>query len=508
MGKKPQDDNALINNYEIIITLMNILSILAFLIVLITGFGIINTYLPMGTPFQFILGIEESIFSFFGKVLPIREADHNIIRGITIFIAIALSFVFGGVKGRYRYKIQDIHIKKEYEEWKAQKRLPRDKKAAFTIKRKIEGLSTSSRSEREDLLRLFAETKKKLDEIGRNLAFLAVDVVDSIGMKQGEEKANIEYSFVEYKRFIESKLKANGALKSAWTPDGSMTAFPTVDAAVQAAQEIIMGLKSFNQNIKTIKKDFRVRCGINEGFVYFDLSLPLEEISDHVIDVAGHMQKMASHNSIYISKSAMESMKDRIEFIPTNRKVDGLDTYIWQMDLASKEVGMLGIMEDSILNGKRILAIDDEPDVLKLLEEEILGVAPKCNFEKAMTHRDAMNKLESQEYDLVILDIMGVRGFDLLKLAVQRNFKVAILTAHAFSPDALKNSLELKARAYLPKEKLGEIVPFLEDILRFKYLLAWKRLFDKMEGFFNERWGEHWKMPEEKFWKEFAQRTA
>ena len=70
---------------------------------------------------------------------------------------------------------------------------------------------------------------------------------------------------------------------------------------------------------------------------------------------------------------------------------------------------------------------------------------------------------------MVILDIMGVRGFDLLVLAVKKNLKVAMLTANALTADALKKSIEMKARAYLPKEKLGEVVPFLEDMLKYDY---------------------------------------
>jgi len=62
------------------------------------------------------------------------------------------------------------------------------------------------------------------------------------------------------------------------------------------------------------------------------------------------------------------------------------------------------------------------------LEEEILGAAPKCKFQKAITYEEAAKKLESQAYDIVILDIMGVRGFDLLDLAVRRNLKVVMLT--------------------------------------------------------------------------------
>ncbi len=164
-------------------------------------------------------------------------------------------------------------------------------------------------------------------------------------------------------------------------------------------------------------------------------------------------------------------------------------------------------MTESILNGKRILAVDDEPDVLTLLEEEISEACQGCKFEKAFTYEDAVQKMVSWTYDLIILDIMGVRGFDLLILAVSRNFPVAMLTAHALTPEALKRSFELKARAYLPKEKLGEVVPFLEDVLKYEYLPGWKVLFKKLKGYFNGRWGENWEKSDEKFWKEFSQKT-
>jgi CheY-like chemotaxis protein len=160
-------------------------------------------------------------------------------------------------------------------------------------------------------------------------------------------------------------------------------------------------------------------------------------------------------------------------------------------------------MTESILNGKRILAVDDEPDVLATLEDEILGAAPKCKFEKATTYEDAAKKLESQAYDVVILDIMGVRGFDLLELAVSRNFRVAMLTAHALTPEALKRSFEMKARAYLPKEKLGEVVPFLEDVLKYEYLPGWKRLLEKLKGFFDSKFESNWEKKTGLQWQEW-----
>jgi CheY-like chemotaxis protein len=160
-------------------------------------------------------------------------------------------------------------------------------------------------------------------------------------------------------------------------------------------------------------------------------------------------------------------------------------------------------MTDSVLNGKQILAVDDEPDVLATLEEEILAAAPKCKFIKATTYHEAAKKLESQNYDVVILVIMGVRGFDLLELAVSRNFRVAMLTAHALTPEALKRSFEMKARAYLPKEKLGEVVPFLEDVLKYEYLPGWKRLLEKLKGFFDSKFESDWEKKTGLPWQEW-----
>ena len=146
----------------------------------------------------------------------------------------------------------------------------------------------------------------------------------------------------------------------------------------------------------------------------------------------------------------------------------------------------------SLLNGKKILVVDDEPDVLDLLEEEIMDECPNCLIDKATTYESAVNLLESKPYDIVILDIMGVRGFDLLDLAVKKDLKVAMLTAHALSSETLEKSIEMKAWAYLPKEKLGEIVPFLEDMLRYDLQTCWKRLMDKLFGFFNDKFQPGW----------------
>jgi CheY-like chemotaxis protein len=156
-------------------------------------------------------------------------------------------------------------------------------------------------------------------------------------------------------------------------------------------------------------------------------------------------------------------------------------------------------MVESVLNDRRILAVDDEPDILDTLEEQ-LSEFGGLHLDRAITYEDGYHLLRSWTYDLVILDIMGVRGFDLLSASVQLGFPTVMLTAHAMNVDALKTSIELGARAFLPKEKLVEIVPFLEDVLTLSNLPGWRRVFERLGDVFDGVFGSGWKAKEKDFW--------
>lgn len=165
-------------------------------------------------------------------------------------------------------------------------------------------------------------------------------------------------------------------------------------------------------------------------------------------------------------------------------------------------------MTESALNGKRILAVDDEPDVLDSLEELILGSAPQCTIDRATTNAEAVAKMEGNRYDLAVLDIMGVDGFDLLRKTANLGIPVVMLTAHALNPETMKKSIELGARAYLPKEKLADIVPYLEEALTLEQPRSWGRMFNDLRGYFDKRFGEHWMETDQRFWSQFENKIA
>ena len=160
-------------------------------------------------------------------------------------------------------------------------------------------------------------------------------------------------------------------------------------------------------------------------------------------------------------------------------------------------------MPESILNNKRILAVDDEPDVLETLEE-LLEDFEGLEFDKAADYDIGYQLLRSWTYDVVILDIMGVRGFDLLNAAVHLGFPAVMLTAHALSVDSLKKSIQMGARAYIPKEKMMDIVSFLEDVLSLEHESSLKSMVHRLGDFFNMKFGSKWMESEEDFWKQVS----
>jgi len=184
---------------------------------------------------------------------------------------------------------------------------------------------------REELLEILAQTKKTLDQHKKNLSFLAIDVVNSTGMKIGEESAIAERDFRQYKKLVEKAIKDNSGLKASWTPDGVMICFGSVQNAVQAAQQVIKDLQHFNKHIKAMKTDFKVRCGINAGQVMFDDSVPMEEMSDRTIDIAGHMQKYAAADTIFIGAQAIEGTRAVTGFVPVKKEVDGCKVFQWSL---------------------------------------------------------------------------------------------------------------------------------------------------------------------------------
>ena len=156
----------------------------------------------------------------------------------------------------------------------------------------------------------------------------------------------------------------------------------------------------------------------------------------------------------------------------------------------------------NILKGKRVLIVDDEPDILSTLRE----ILDECSLSTANDFAQAENLLAEQSFDAAILDIMGVNGYDLLKITTEKGIPTLMLTANALSPTDLVKSVQGGAQAYLPKDKISEIETFLGDIFETQESEGNKsrKWFARLEPFFKERFGADWKKKTEpEFWEKY-----
>ena len=198
--------------------------------------------------------------------------------------------------------------------------------------------------------------------------------------------------------------------------------------------------------------------------------------------------------------------------------VTGLAAAIFDKDMDSSETNCIAkgdekcafvarakqqVKEHSnILKGKRILIVDDEPDVLSTLEE----ILEKCRISLAGNFEEAKRLLSERSFDGAILDIMGVNGYDLLSITREKGIPTLMLTAHALSIGDFVESIDRGAQAYVPKDKITEIETFLGDIIEAKGKKG-KRpgtWFARLEPFFRERFGADWKeKAQPEFWEKY-----
>lgn len=155
-------------------------------------------------------------------------------------------------------------------------------------------------------------------------------------------------------------------------------------------------------------------------------------------------------------------------------------------------------MDDKdLLKGKKILLVDDETDVLETLTD----ILSMCNVKTASNFETAKALLEKENFDIAVLDIMGVDGYNLLEIAKKQKIIAVMLTAHALSLENTLESFKKGADLYVPKEELSKIAMYLEDVLegRAKGRHSWWRWMERFGPYYDKRFGADWKEKSDKF---------
>ena len=148
----------------------------------------------------------------------------------------------------------------------------------------------------------------------------------------------------------------------------------------------------------------------------------------------------------------------------------------------------------NLLEGKKVLIVDDEEDILDTLED----LLPMCTTVRAANYEDAEALLKGTPFDLAILDIMGVSGYRLLEICVARGVVAVMLTAHAVTPEDVKRSFNQGAAYYIPKEEMADIETFLSDVLKAKQSgrNTWSGWYHRLSRFSERAFGKDWRSKE------------
>jgi DNA-binding NtrC family response regulator len=125
-------------------------------------------------------------------------------------------------------------------------------------------------------------------------------------------------------------------------------------------------------------------------------------------------------------------------------------------------------------------------------------------LDTASSFEEAKKLLESNRYDLAILDIMGVDGYGLLEIAKAHKIPAIMFTAHALDKENLLKSMERGSASFIPKDKMSDIALYVSDVLESveKGKNPWVRWYDRLSGFFDKKFsGTDWRKQQDEFGK-------
>ena len=81
-----------------------------------------------------------------------------------------------------------------------------------------------------------------------------------------------------------------------------------------AGSAILERLADFNRDLNLLSKDFRFRLGVHTGVSLVDLNAGIAY--SHVLDTAGHIQKIAEPDTLVVSQTTLDSLPQNVPATP------------------------------------------------------------------------------------------------------------------------------------------------------------------------------------------------
>lgn len=201
---------------KFLLWLLSAMLLVAFAVILLP---LVTPYFRNAAAYPWIEGIEAfdaRIIRWVKSVVPTNFKGYELARWFVVGgILFARTWV-DVLRRKVTTAIYRTAVQRDFEELQSAAPAGADARLLAPVKEKMKTMDAGNAKSRAELLKVMADAKRQLESMGRDLAFLSIDVVDSTKMKVGEDKTYIEHDFREYKKVVDSKLRGNGALKAAW----------------------------------------------------------------------------------------------------------------------------------------------------------------------------------------------------------------------------------------------------------------------------------------------------
>jgi len=169
------------------------------------------------------------------------------------------------------------------------------------------------RSLKEEMEEKLERDRRIEEEFSATGSFMDIDVVGSYRMKQEAPRpAHIIVAFERFRAFVERTVTEFEGQVLNSNGDELMCFFDSTLLSVRAASQILARLDVFNLNENVLPMPFRFRIGIHTGTSLVDRERGVAY--SPVLDIAGHLQKLAETNGLLISRDTLEALPEGLPF--------------------------------------------------------------------------------------------------------------------------------------------------------------------------------------------------
>ncbi len=188
-----------------------------------------------------------------------------------------------------------------------------------------------------------AESSRRLTQfVRREWTVVALDIAGSSRMKLPGMTLAVHEQFARFRKYVQEHLSEQGVGPYSWSGDGLIALFEHPRQAIQAAIDVVDGLAEYNRE-EAGPSPIRVRVGIQSGPVLMAEDQPLGEITSATLDTAGHLQKHAREDTIYITERVMISAPDVSRWRPAGAEYDvAFSSRVFALEASSRLPGSGG----------------------------------------------------------------------------------------------------------------------------------------------------------------------